>query len=531
MTNQQQPIYIMQEGAKRTSGREAQRNNILAAKLVAETVRTTLGPKGMDKMLVDSMGDIIVTNDGVTILEEMQIEHPAAKMLVEVAKTQENEVGDGTTTAVIFAGELLKKAEELIDKDVHPTVIIKGYRLAAKKAQQILNTIAQEGANEQILNAIAQTAMTGKGAEAAKEHLANITVQAVTQVMHNNQVDRDDIKFEKKQGNSINETELVQGIVLDKEKVHNAMPSKVEQAKILLTDVALEVKSTETDAKIQITDPAQIQAFLSMEENMLKDMVEKIKASGATVVLAQKGIEDLVQHYLAKQGIFACRRVKKSDMEKLAKATGAKIVANLDEIKQDDMGFAQTVEQKRVGDEDMTFIQGCQNAKAVTILVRGGTSHVVDEVERAIKDAVGDIIATCKEQKAVGGAGACEIEVAKQLRSFATSFSGREQLAITNFAQSLEVIPTTLAENAGLDPIDTLTELKAAHDNGQVWAGLDAHSGKVIDAYQTGIIEPLKIKTQAIQSAAEVAELILRIDDVLAAGKSGQPQQQPHGMM
>ena len=525
---QQQPIYIMQEGTTRTTGREAQRNNILAAKLVAETVRTTLGPKGMDKMLVDSMGDIIVTNDGVTILREMHIEHPAAKMIVEIAKTQENEVGDGTTTAVIFAGELLKNAENLLNKEVHPTVIIKGYRLAAQKALEVLENIAEKKVNKErkILIEIAQTAMTGKGAESAKEQLAEITVNAIQQVLIEENgkvlVDPEDIKFEKKVGHAIQETELIQGIVLDKEKVHSAMPHKVAQAKILLTDVALEVKSTEIDAKIQINDPAQMQAYLDMEERMLKTMVEKIKRSQATVVIAQKGIDDLIQHYLAKEKIYACRRVKRSDMEKLAKATGAHIVSNLDEITSEDIGFAATVEERHVGDEDMTFIEGCKNAKAVTIMVRGGTTHVVDEVERALKDAVGDLIAVVKDGKVVGGAGSCELEVAKEIRTFAISFSGREQLAISMFADALEVIPTTLAENAGLDPIDTLTELKAAHDKGEKWAGLDVFTGKVMNAYQRGIVEPFKVKTQAIQSAAEVTELILRIDDVLAAGKPKQ---------
>ncbi len=485
-------------------------------------------------MLVDAAGDIIVTNDGVTILEEMQIEHPAAKMIVEIAKTQENEIGDGTTTAVIFAGELLKNAETLLDKDVHPTVIIKGYRLASKKAQEVLHEIAETNPENdtKVLKAIAQTAMTGKGAESAKELLADITVKAVKHVTEkedgNVHIDQNDIKFEKKGGNSIAETELVQGIILDKEKVHSGMPQSIDQAKILLTDVALEVKSTETDAKIQITDPSQMQAFLQMEEKMLKEIVEKIKNSGANVVLAQKGIDDLVQHYLAKEDIYACRRVKKSDMEKLAKATGAKIISNLDEITKPDLGSAANVEEKRVGDEDMTFIQGCRKAKAVTILVRGGTTHVIDEVERAIKDAVGDVVAASKDQKAVGGAGSCEVEVAKQIRKFAHSFSGREQLAVNAFADALEIIPTTLAENAGLDPIDTLTELKAAHDKKQKWAGLNVETGKVMDAFRKGIVEPLKIKTQALQSATEVTELILRIDDVLAAGKGKeQPPQMP----
>ncbi len=539
MTNQnQQPIYILSEGSKRTMGKDAQRNNILAAKLVAETVRTTLGPKGMDKMLVDSLGDIIVTNDGVTILQEMQIEHPAAKMVVEVAKTQENEVGDGTTTAVVLAGELLKNAEYLLDKEIHPTVITRGYRQAAEKSQEILQKIAEiiSIKDTQSLKDIAMTAMTGKGAEVAKEKLADLIVTAVKQIVdtENNEIsiDMDNIKLEKKVGAGIDDSELIQGIVLDKEKVHPNMPRIIQEAKIALLDVALEIKDTETDAKIQITAPEQMQAFLTMEETMLKNMVEKVAKSGANVVFCQKGIDDLVQHYLAKKGIYAARRIKKSDMEKLARATGAQVISNIDDISSKDLGYAGLVEEKKVGDEELTYVTGCKKAKAVTMLIRGGTQHVVDEVERAIKDAIGDVIATIKVGKAVGGAGAAEVEVAQGLRKFANSLSGREQLAVFAFADALEVIPITLAENAGLDPIDMLTELKAAHEKGQKWAGLDVFSGKVMDSWKKGIIEPLKIKTQAIKSASEVAELILRIDDVLAAGARSAPPSMPdmHGM-
>jgi len=538
MTNQnnsQQPIYIMAQDSQRTAGKEAQRTNILAAKLVAETVRTTLGPKGMDKMLVDSMGDIIVTNDGVTILQEMQIEHPAAKMVVEVAKTQENEVGDGTTTAVILAGELLKNAETLLDKNIHPTVITKGYRLAAEKSQEILNQIAEKitKENKQLLINIAATAMTGKGAEVAKEKLSELLVSAVLQVseMENNKfiVNMDDIKLEKKVGLGIEDSELVEGIILDKEKVHSGMPRKVENAKIALLDIALEIKDTETEAKIQINDPMQMQAFIDMEEKMLRNMVDKIIKSGANVVFCQKGIDDLAQHFLAKNNIYAARRIKKSDMERLSKATAATMISNLDDLAAKDLGFAALVEEKKIGEEEMTYVTGCKKPKAVTILVRGGTEHVVSEVERAMKDAVGDLIAALTVEKVVAGAGACEIELARQLRQFATKFSGREQLAVNSFADALEVIPITLAENAGLDPIDSLTELKAAHDKGQKWAGLNVFTGKVMDSWAEGIIEPLKIKTQAIKSASEVAELILRIDDVLAAGGKNKPQM-PQGM-
>ncbi len=533
----QQPIFILSEGSQRTVGKDAQRNNILAAKLVAETVRTTLGPKGMDKMLVDSLGDIVITNDGVTILQEMQIEHPAAKMVVEVAKTQENEVGDGTTTAVIIAGELLKNAEHLLDKEVHPTVIARGYRLAAEKAQEILEKIGVDVSlkDTAVLKNIAMTAMTGKGAEVAKEKLGDLIVNAVRQVMDMQGdevlVDMDNIKLEKKVGAGIEDTELVQGIILDKEKVHDAMPRFVKNARIALLDVALEVKSTETDAKIQINNPEQMQAFLTMEENMIKDMAEKVVEAGANVVFCQKGIDDLAQHYLAKKGVYAARRVKKSDMENLARATGATMVSNLNDLSERDLGFAGIVEERKIGTEEMTYVQECKKARAVTLLIRGGTQHVVDEVERAIKDAIGDIIAALKVGKVVAGAGAAEVEVARGLRRFANSLSGREQLAVLAFADALEAIPATLAENAGLDPIDMVTELKAAHDKGNTWAGLDVFAGKVVDAWRKGVIEPLKIKTQALKSASEVAELVLRIDDVLAAGSRGNgAAMPPNGM-
>jgi len=538
MTNQQ-PIYILAEGSQRSTGRDAQKNNIMAAKLVAETVRTTLGPKGMDKMLVDSLGDIVVTNDGVTILQEMQIEHPAAKMVVEVAKTQESEVGDGTTTAVILAGELLKKAELLLEKEIHPTVITKGYRLAAEKAQEVLNNIAENISvdDEERLKALAMTAMTGKGAEVAKENLSDLIVKAIKQVIEDNGkevvIDAENIKLEKKVGAGIEDSELIMGLVLDKEKVHTGMPSRLKDAKIALLDVALEVKNTEIDAKIQITDPNQLQAFLDMEHKMLKDMCDKIIKSGANVVVCQKGIDDLAQHFLAKAGIYAARRVKKSDMEKLERATGGKLVSNLSDLGSEDLGYAGLVEEKRFGDDEMTYITECKKAKAVTLLIRGGTQHVVDEVERAIKDSIGDIIAALKNKKVVAGAGATEVEVAKELRKFSTTLSGREQLAVQAFAEALEVIPITLAENAGLDPIDSLTELKVAHEKGMKWAGLNVFTGGIIDAWKTGVIEPLKIKTQAIKSASEVAELILRIDDVLASGsKSGSamPSMGGHGM-
>lgn len=522
MAKDVQPIYILPEGTQRTMGRNAQKNNILAAKLVAETVRTTLGPKGMDKMIVDSLGDITITNDGVTILEEMQVEHPTAKMIVEVAKTQEAEVGDGTTTAVVLAGELLKNAEDLLDKEVHPTVIAKGYRLAEAEAQKILEKIAEKitATDDTLLQKIAMTAMTGKGAESSKEKLSLIAVKAVKLVSDLEDgkvmIDRENIKLEKKVGAAVSQTELVEGIVLDKERVHAGMPRSLKNAKIALIDSAIEIKNTEIDAKIQITDPSQIQGFLDQEEKMLRDKVDKIVNSGATVVICQKGIDDLAQHFLAKKNIYAVRRAKQSDMEALARATGGKIVTNLEDLGSDDLGFAGVVEEVKVGDEEMTYIRNCKNPKSVTVLIRGGTEHFVDEVKRAMEDAVGDVAAALKEGKVVAGAGATEIELSRQLKAFSESLSGREQLAIQAYANAIEIIPRTLAENAGLDPIDVLTELKSAHDKGKKWAGIDVFSGKVMDSWETGVIEPLKIKTQAISSATEVAVMILRIDDVIA---------------
>ena len=524
-----QPIFILPENTMRSTGRSAQRNNIAAAKLVAETVRTTLGPKGMDKMLVDSMGDVIITNDGATILREMQIEHPAAKMLVEVAKTQEEVVGDGTTTAAVLAGELLKQAEILLEKNIHPTIIAKGYRIAQEKTQTILKNIS-EPVNERNLNLlkeIALTAMTGKGAEVAKEKLSLICLKALLKVMRKTDggilVDREDIAIEKKIGGSIDESEIIEGIILDKEKVHPGMPKSVSNSIIALIDCPLEIKNTEIEAKIQITDPSQLQSFIDTEERILKGMVDKLVSLGVNSVFCQKGIDDLAQHYLAKNGIYSCRRIKKSDMERLAKVTGAKIITKLSDLRNIDLGSAELVEERKIGEEYMTYIYS-SNSKAVTILVKGGTDHIAAEVKRAVEDAVGDLIAAVKFGRVVAGAGACEIEVARNLRLFATSLSGREQLAVLAFADAMEIIPITLAENAGLDPIDVLTDLKVAHDKGVKWAGIDVFTGRIIDAWEEGIIEPLKIKTQAVGSASEVAEMILRIDDVIASGQ--QPNQQ-----
>ncbi len=531
MSNQQ-PIFILPEDTKRMLGKDAQRTNILAAKLVAETVRTTLGPKGMDKMIVDSIGDVIVTNDGVTILNEMQIEHPAAKMIVEVAKTQEDQVGDGTTTAVILAGELLKNAEALLEKNIHPTVVAKGYKMAGEKSQEFLKELAENVSiqDKETLKKIAVTAMTGKGAEGAKEILASLILDAITQVADNEDVNLDYVKLEKKVGGGLGDSELIKGIILDKERVSNSMPKKLMNCKIALLDGALEVKTPETDAKIQITDPNQLQAFVDQEEKILRDMVNRIKETGANVVFCQKGIDDIAQYFLSKNGIYACRRVKKSDMDNLARATGAKTVTKIMELSIEDLGNAGVVEGKKVGDEDMTYVKECMNPKAVTLFIRGGTEHVVDEVERAVQDAMGDVGASIKVGKIVAGAGSVEVELAKRLRMFATSLSGREQLAVLAFADSVEVVPITLAENAGLDPIDMLTELKSRHDTGEKWAGLDVFSGTVVDAWTNGVLEPLKIKTQAVKSASEVAELILRIDDVIAGSGSGEPQGPPPGM-
>ncbi|MAH32836.1 thermosome subunit [archaeon] len=536
MTQQQvQPIFILPEGSQRTLGKEAQRNNILAAKAVAETVRTTLGPKGMDKMIVDTLGDVTVTNDGVTILEDMNIEHPSAKMIVEVAKTQENEVGDGTTTAVVLAGELLKNAEELLDQDVHPAVISRGYRLAEVKAQEILNQMAEKitANNEDILKKIAQTAMTGKGAEYSKESLAALAVKAVKMVAEDKHIDRDNIKIEKRTGGSVQDSELIKGIVIDKERLSPGMPRVIADAKIALIDREIEIKKTEIDANIQIKTPDQLQGFLDQEEKMLQDMVNYITSAGANVLLCQKGIDDVATHYLAKNGVYAVRRVSESDMKKIAKATRANIINNLKDLSGNDLGFAGTVEGKKVGDEEFTYIQDCKNPKAVTLLIRGGTEHVTSEIERAVTDAVGDVAAALKTGLVVGGAGSPEIELSMSMKKYANSLSGREQLAVMAFANAMEVIPRTLVENAGLDPIDSMADIKAAHSKKQKWAGIDVFTGKVMDAWKRGVIEPLNIKTQAISSAAEVSVMVLRIDDVIQSASSNDqmPQQMPPGGM
>ena len=522
-TLQGQPVLILKEGTQRTVGRDAQRLNIMAARVIAEAVRTTLGPKGMDKMLVDSLGDVVITNDGVTILKEMDVEHPAAKMIIEIAKTQEDEVGDGTTTAVVLAGELLKRAEELLDQDIHPSIIARGYRLAAEKAMEVLDSIAMDidVNDEETLKKIAATAITGKHAEYAVEHLSKVVVDAVRKVAEKRdegyKVDDDAIKLEKKQGGSVEDTELIDGIVIDKEVVHPGMPKRIKNAKIAVLKAALEVKETETDAEIRITDPEMLQKFIEQEERMLKEMVDTLVNAGANVVFCQKGIDDLAQYYLAKAGVLAVRRIKQSDIEKLAKATGARILTDLRDVKPEDLGEAEMVEERKVGDEKMVFVTGCKNPKAVTILIRGGTEHIVDEVERSLKDSVKVTKAAIESGKVVAGGGAPELEASLKLRQWAPTLGGREQLASEAFASALEVIPRSLAENAGLDPIDILVELKKAHEGGNAYAGVNVFSGKVEDMKELGVLEPLRVKKQAISSATEVAIMILRIDDVIAA--------------
>ena len=541
MSKDIQPIFIMPEGTQRDSGKTAQRNNIMAAKLIAETVRTTLGPKGMDKMIVDSVGDVIVTNDGATIVKELQIEHPVAKMIVEVAKTQDDEVGDGTTTAVVLAGELLKNAEGLLDRNVHPTIISKGYRLAAEKSQEILVDIAEDVSikNLDVLKKIAITAMTGKGAEGNKELLSNLTVEAVKEIIDDeNSIDIRDIKIEKKVGSGVNDSELVKGMVIDKERVHPGMPNHVNNAKITLIDSALEIKSTEMDAKIQISEPSQMQAFIEQEEKMLREMVNKIVASGANVVICQKGIDDLAQHFLAKQDVLAVRRVKKSDMEKISRATGAKIATTLDELKPNDLGKAGKVFATKLGDDDYIYIEECPSPRAVTVVIRGASKYATDEAERALNDALSVVRNAIEDGKMVFGGGAAEIHMHNAVKKLAEQTTGKEGLAIEKFAEALLIIPNTLAENSGLDPLDIISELTAAYAKGKKNVGLDlsGHAeggkiGKVGNMKTAGVFEPLRVKVQAIQSASEAAELILRIDDVIATKSSeGAPGGMPPGM-
>lgn len=530
-----QPIFILREGSKRTHGSDAQHNNIMAAKAVAEAVRTTLGPKGMDKMLVDSMGDVVITNDGATILKEMDIEHPGAKMIVEVAKTQDAEVGDGTTTAAVLAGEFLTKAEDLLESGVHPTVIASGYRLAAAQAVKILDTVTISASPEdtETLEKIAGTAITGKGAESHKAHLSKLAVRAIKSVVEKSEdgkitVDIEDVKTEKRPGGSIKDSEIVEGVIVDKERVHTGMPEVVKDAKVLLLSVPIELKKTETKAEIKITTPDQMQLFLDQEEAMLKDIVDKVIDTGANVVFCQKGIDDLAQYYLTKAGIFAMRRVKKSDMDKLSRATGGRVITNLDEIDESDLGYAGLVEEKDVTGSRMTFVTGCKESKTTSILLRGGTEHVVDGLERALEDALRVVGVALEDQKIVVGGGSPEVELSLRLKEYAATLKGREQLAVTKFAESLEVIPQTLAENAGLDPIDMLVEMRSQHEKGNKRAGLNVYTGKIEDMFENDVVEPLRIKTQAINAATEAAIMILRIDDVIASTGGGRAA--PGGM-
>jgi len=521
-----QPIIILKEGATRSRDAEARNNNFAAAMAVATAVRSTLGPKGMDKMLIDGMGDITITNDGVTILKEMDIEHPAAKMMVEIAKTQDNEVGDGTTTAVVIAGELLKNAEGLLAQSVHPTVIAEGYRRAAEKALVLLDgfSLTVKPTDTAMLKKIAGTAITGKNAEVSKDHLCDIIVKAVTFVTDpDGTADIAHIHVEKKVGGSVDDSALIEGMVIDKERAHPGMPKSVKDAKILLLNAALEFKKTEVNAKINISSPGQAQAFLDEEEQMVHAMVDKVIKSKSTVLFCQKGIDDVAQHYLAKAGILAVRRVKKSDIENLARATGANLVSSVDAITSKDLGTAGLVEEKTVSGDEMIYVSKCRNPKAVSIIVRGGTEHVVDELERAIHDALMVVGVVVEGKKIVAGGGAPEIELSLRLREYAAQEGGRAQLAIEAFASALEIIPRTLAENSGLDAIDMLVAIRAAHEAGKKTFGLDVYEGKPVDMLKAGVVEPLRVKTQAVSSAAEAAVMILRIDDIIASSKSAAP--------
>ncbi|MFP4632660.1 MAG: thermosome subunit alpha [Halobacteriota archaeon] len=515
-----QPVLVLSEDSERTTGRDAQSMNITAGKAVSEAVRTTLGPRGMDKMLVGSIGDVVITNDGVTILDEMDVEHPAAKMIVEVADSQEEETGDGTTTAVVIAGELLKRAEDLLDQDVHPTVIASGYRRAAEKARETLegNAIDVGADDTDQLTRIAETAMTGKGAEEAKETLADLVVSAVQSVVDDGEIDLDNVKVETVVGGAVEDSELIEGMIIDKDRVHANMPKRVDDARIALIDTPIEVKETETDTEINVSSPDELQSFLDQEEDMLREMVEDIKDAGANVVFCQKGIDDMAQHFLAQEGILAVRRAKKSDMKKLARATGGRVVSNIDDITDEDLGRAGTVEERVVSGDEMIFVEDCENPRSVSIILRGGTEHVVDEIERAVDDALGVVRVTVQDGEILPGGGAPEIQVALALRDFADSVEGREQLAVESFADAVEIIPRTLAENAGLDSIDSLVSLRSRHDGGDERAGLDANTGEIQDMEADGVVEPLRVKTQAVSSATEAAVMILRIDDVIAGG-------------
>jgi thermosome len=531
-----QPVLVLKEGTQRNRGKEAQKNNIMAARVIGEVLKTTLGPRGMDKMLIDSLGDITITNDGAAILDEIEVEHPAAKMMVEIAKTQDNMVGDGTTTAVVLAGELLKKAEELLEQNIHPTIIVSGYRKAAQKAIETINRVAQtvDITDRATLRKVALTSMGSKAVGIAKDGLAEIAIDSVMQIVEKRGdrtiADIDNIQLIKKTGKSLTESQLVRGVIIDKEVVHPGMPKKMEDAKIALLDAALEIEKTEISAEIRIKDPEQIQAFLDQETKMLKEMVDKIKATKANVVFCQKGIDDMAQHFLAKEGILTTRRVKESDMEKLAKATGGRVVTDLNDLSAKDLGAAGIVEERKVGDDKMIFVEKCKDPHAVAILIRAGLERMVDEAERAMTDGLSVVSDVIENNKIVAGGGAVEVEIAKELRGYATKVGGREQLAVEAFANAVEVIPKTLAENAGLEAIDIIVDLRAAHEkpDGQNY-GVNVFTGKIDNALNRGVIEPLVVKEQAIKSATESASMILRIDDVIAATKPKTPAGPPGG--
>jgi thermosome len=533
-TSSGQPVLILKEGTTRNRGKEAQRNNIMAARIIGEVLKTTLGPRGMDKMLIDSLGDITITNDGAAILDEIEVEHPAAKMMVEIAKTQDDMVGDGTTTAVVLASELLKKAEELLDQNIHPTIIVSGYRKAAQKAIEVVNKVSMPVNIEdrKILKQVALTSMSSKAVGTAKEHLSDIAIDAVLQIVEKRGdrmvADIDNVQLIKKTGKSLFETQLIRGVIVDKEVLHTEMPKKVENAKIALLDAALEIEKTEISAEIRIRDPNQMKAFLDQENTMLKEMVDKIKAAGATVVLCQKGIDDMAQHFLAKEGILTARRVKQSDMEKLARATGGKIITDLDDLSKQDLGMACLVEERKIGEDKMIFVEKCKDPRSVAILIRAGLERMVDEAERAMTDALSVVSDVIENNKIVAGGGAVEIEVAKELRGYATKVGGREQLAVEAFANAVEIIPRTLAENAGLEPIDVIVDARAAHDkpDGQ-YMGVNVFNGKVENMSAKGVVEPVVVKEQAIKSAAESASMILRIDDVIASSKPRETPKMP----
>jgi thermosome len=523
------PVLILKEGTSRTRGKSAQANNIMAGIVISDAVKSTLGPRGMDKMLVDSLGDVTITNDGASILKEIDVQHPAAKMLVEVAKSQDQETGDGTTTSVVIAGELLKRAQELLEKKIHPTIVVGGYQKAAEEATKILKEISvtMTGRDKKILTGIAETSMNSKSIVGSKQHFAKIAVDAVLQIAEESNgkvtADVDMIEIIKKQGKSLTETELVNGMVIDKEVVHAAMPRKVEKAKIALVNAAIEVEKTEFDAEIKIDSPDQIKAFLDEEERMLKTMVDKIVDSGANVLVCQKGIDDVAQHYLAKAGVMSIRRAKKSTLEKLAKATGGQIATSLDEISAESLGDAGLVEEIKIAEDKLVYIRECKDPKAVSVVIRGGTEHVVDEADRALHDALCVVRNVVEDGTYVAGGGSTEAEISRRLEDYADKVKGREQLAIEAFAESLRVVPKTLAENGGHDPIDIIADLKKAHSKETgLWHGVDVFKGKSTDMMKAGVIEPSRVKSQAIRSAAEAAQMILRIDDVIAA-KAGPP--------